>query len=270
MKLGVNEFTTVNAPFADDVALYRAAGADAIGICEFKLGDDAEALAAVRGAGLAVSACVPAVPSILPLPLMEGPADPAERVEAIRASIRRLARFEPACVLFLTGPGDDRRPEVVEGIRQLADEAARAGVPVALEPVQRDFRDLWTVVSSLGEAAALLEEAGTPEVGLLLDTWHLWNQPDLLEEIDRHGERLLGVHVADRREPTRNTNDRVLPGDGTIELAAILRAVHAAGWRGAYDLEIFSDLDLPDSLWAAEPHDVLRRGLAGLRAALDA
>ena len=71
-----------------------------------KLGDDS--LERFRASGLGAAAAVPAVPSILPLPLMEGPADPGERVEAIRAGIRRLAPFEPECVLFLTGPGEDR------------------------------------------------------------------------------------------------------------------------------------------------------------------
>ena len=71
-----------------------------------KLGDDS--LERFRASGLGAAAAVPAVPSILPLPLMEGPDDPAERVEAIRAGIARLAPFEPECVLFLTGPGDDR------------------------------------------------------------------------------------------------------------------------------------------------------------------
>ena len=69
---------------------------------------------------------MPAVPSILPLPLMEGPEDPAERVDAICAALERLAPFEPACVLFLTGPGDDRAA-VLDGIRAIAGAADRAG-----------------------------------------------------------------------------------------------------------------------------------------------
>src|SRR5207247_4786404 len=106
VRLSVSQITTVMEGFADDLDAYRAAGADGIGIWETKLEDDS--LERFRESGLAAAAAVPAVPSILPLPLMEGPADPAERVDAIRAGIRRLAPFEPACVLFLTGPGGDR------------------------------------------------------------------------------------------------------------------------------------------------------------------
>src|SRR6187399_3322007 len=102
--VSISQITTVGQPFADDLDAYRAAGADGIGIWEMKLEDDS--LERFRVSGLGAAAVVPAVPSILPLPLMQGPADPAERVEAIRGGIRRVAPFEPECVLFLTGPGD--------------------------------------------------------------------------------------------------------------------------------------------------------------------
>jgi sugar phosphate isomerase/epimerase len=255
-RCSISQITTVTQSFADDLDAYRAAGADGIGIWESKLADDS--LERFRGSGLEAAAAVPAVPSILPLPLMEGPADPSERVEAICAGIRRLAPFEPACVLFLTGPGTDRAA-VLDGIRTIADEGARAGVRVALEPIQREFAHFWTIVSSLDEAAQLLDEAGRPDLGLLYDSWHLWNQP--VEQIERHRERIAAVHVADWREPTRNTNDRVLPGDGVVEFGPIVEALR---WKGLYDLEIFSDPELPGSLWREDPRELARRGLEAL------
>ncbi|HSB37443.1 MAG TPA: sugar phosphate isomerase/epimerase [Gaiellaceae bacterium] len=259
MRLSISQITTVTQGFADDLDAYRAAGADGIGIWETKLEDDS--LERFRVSGLAAAAAVPAVPSILPLPLMEGPGEPAERVEAIRRGIRRLAPFEPECVLFLTGPGDDREA-VLEGIRAIAAEGESRGVPVALEPIQRQYAHLWTVVSSLDEAAALVEKSGA-DVGLMYDSWHLWREP--LEEIGRHRERIRGVHLADWREPTRNTNDRLLPGDGVVEFAPILEALR---WDGLYDLEIFSDPELPGSLWQEDPGGLAARGVEALRRTL--
>ena len=255
MRRSISQITTVTQSFADDVDAYREAGADGIGIWEMKLEDDS--LERFRASGLEAAAAVPAVPSILPLPLMEGPADPTERVDAICTGIRRLAAFEPMCVLFLTGPGD--RATVIEGIRTIADEAQRAGVVVALEPIQREYAEHWSVVSSLDEGAQLLEEAGRPQVGLMYDAWHLWNQPP--EQITRHRHRISAVHFADWREPTRNTTDRVLPGDGVIDFGPIVGALE---WDGLYDLEIFSDPELPDSLWKQDPRDLARRGLESL------
>jgi sugar phosphate isomerase/epimerase len=259
MRLSISEITTVSQSFADDLDAYRAAGADGIGIWEMKLEDDS--FERFRTSGLAAAAAVPAVPSILPLPLMPGPDDPAERVESICAGIGRLAPFEPECVLFLTGPGDDRAA-ILDGIRAIAEAGRRHGVRVALEPIQREFAHFWTTVSSLDEAAALVDGAGA-DVGLMYDVWHLWREP--LGEIERHRDRIYGVHLADWRDPTRSTNDRVLPGDGVVDLGAILDALR---WDGLYDLELFSDADLPGSLWAEEPHDLARRGVAKLEEAL--
>lgn len=161
-------------------------------------------------------------------------------------------------MLFLTGPGEDR-DAVLDGIRSIADAGREHGVPIALEPVQREFAHFWSVVRSLDEATALIDESGA-DVGLLYDTWHLWREP--LEQIERHRDRIRGVHLADWREPTRNTNDRVLPGDGVVEFGPILDALD---WDGFYDLEIFSDAELEGSLWREEPREVARRGLEALR-----
>jgi sugar phosphate isomerase/epimerase len=255
-RFSISQITTVGQSFADDIDAYRAAGAEGVGIWEMKLGEDS--LERFRASGLEAAAAVPEVPSILPLPLMEGPDDPHERIEAIRAGIRRLAPFGPSCVLFLTGPGDDRAA-VVDGIRAIADEGDRAGVRVALEPIQREYAHFWSIPSSLDEAAQLLEEAGRPEVAFVYDVWHLWNQP--LEEIERHRRRIAAVHLSDWREPTRNTNDRVLPGDGVVRFGPILEALR---WEGLYDLEIFSDAELPDSLWREDPRELARRGVEAL------
>jgi sugar phosphate isomerase/epimerase len=258
-RVSISQITTVSQSFADDLDAYKAAGADGIGIWEMKLEDDS--LGRFRESRLAPATAVPAVPSILPLPLMEGPADPEQRIEAICAGIHRLAPFEPPCVLFLTGPGDDRAA-ILDGLRAIADAGVRSGVQVALEPIQREFADFWTIVSSLDEAGALIAESGA-DIGLMYDTWHLWREP--LEQIERHRDRIYGVHIADWREPTRNTNDRVLPGDGVIEFAPILETLH---WDGLFDLEIFSDAELPGSLWRNEPAELAAEGVDKLRCVL--
>jgi sugar phosphate isomerase/epimerase len=261
LRLSISQITTVGASFAEDVEAYRSAGVDGIGIWETKLGDDdGRDLARVREAGLTVTHCVPAVPSILPLPLMEGPRDADERIEAICASVRRLAAFDPVCVLFLTGPGGPHGT-VVDGIRRIAEAGREAGVRVALEPVQRMYAEYWTIVTDVGPALELLANADADDMGVLVDTWHLWNSPTLLDDLRSHVARITGVHVADWRDPTRNTSDRAFPGEGVADLPAILRALDDAGYRGWYDVEIFSDTD-EDSLWALPPDEAARRARA--------
>jgi sugar phosphate isomerase/epimerase len=111
----------------------------------------------------------------------------------------------------------------------------------------------------------LLEEAHRPSVGIMFDSYHLWDTPTLHEDIERHVARFTGVHVADFREPTRSPSDRLLPGDGVADLPRILAALDDAGWNGSYDVEIFSDTSLPDSLWALPTDELARRAVESLR-----
>ncbi|HWJ32405.1 MAG TPA: sugar phosphate isomerase/epimerase family protein [Gaiellaceae bacterium] len=267
-RVSVSQITTVRSSFADDVRLYAETGLAGIGVWELKLADDS--LELFDQSGFDSAAAVPAIPSILPLPLLGGPEDPAERVEAFCASLERLAPFRPSSVVCLTGTGegrdlDEARSIVVDGLRTIAHEADRLGVRIGLEPYQRESAELWTIVSSIPEAVSLIEDAGDPpSLGIQFDVWHLWNTPTLYDDIAAEVDRFAGVHVCDYREPTRGWADRALPGDGRADVPAILRALDAAGWDGLYDIEIFSDDGTfgnayPDSYWAAPPEETLAR-----------
>jgi sugar phosphate isomerase/epimerase len=276
-RVSVSQITTLRSSFADDVRDYAAAGLGGIGIWELKLGDDragdAGALELLDASGLERASAVPTVPSILPLPLLGGPEDPAERVEAFCASLERLAPFRPGGIVCLTGSGEGRDPDeareiVVEGLRTIAGEAERLGLSIALEPYQREDGGPWTIVSTIPEAVGLIEDAGEPlALGLQFDTWHLWNTETLLEDIASEHDRFVGVHVSGYRVPTRGFADRALPGDGAGNLPEILRALDAVGWDGLYDIEIFSDDgtfgdEYPDSFWAAPAEETLARARA--------
>src|ERR1051326_3335719 len=124
VPFSVIEATTPRLSFAEDLALYAAIGADGIGIQEQKLGakDD---LARFRDSGLRTSSCFLNVGSILPTPWLPGPADPAERLDALSESIRRLAPYEPDSCFIVSGPCGRYEPAeahtiVVEGVRRLA------------------------------------------------------------------------------------------------------------------------------------------------------
>jgi sugar phosphate isomerase/epimerase len=276
-RFSISQISSLEASFSDDVRAYAAAGVDAIGVWELKLppGGDAEALEQLEASGLGSASAVPLVPSILPLPLLPGPEDPAERIDALAASIHRLAAFRPSAIVVITGPAGERDPAearelVVDGLRTLGDEAERAGVRLGLEPFQREGIQDWSLINTLGDAVALIEEVGSPAIGIQFDVWHLWNTPDLLDEIGEHVDHIAAVHVDDWRDPTRGWADRVLPGDGIADVPAILGALDAAGWSGFYDLEIFSDDGTfgnryLDSLWVVSVDELAGRAVERFR-----
>jgi len=264
-RVSVSQVSTLAASFADDIRTYTAAGLDGIGIWELKLGDgpDDAAVALLRESGLGSATAVPAVPSILPLPLLPGPEDPEERVNALLGSLHRLAAFEPAAVVCFTGPGD--RATALRGIRAVAAEAEKLGLRIALEPFQAEGIESWSSLNTLADAAEVVEEIDSPALGIQFDVWHQWNTPDLLDEIERNADLIAGVHVNDWRDPTRGWADRVLPGDGVAGVPAILGALERAGWDGFYDIEVFSDngtfgAAYPDSLWDVDPAELVDRG----------
>ena len=270
MKLALSEISTVTASFGEDVAAYAAAGFDGIGIWEMKLPADDEANAAVlRDAGLGVANCIPTVPSVLllRLPGMEGPPEAEERIAALCASMKRLARYEPESVLCLTGPAGDLEPErarrlVVEGLREIAAAAREAGVHLGLEPAAPRQRETVSFVNSVADALALLDEAGLEDVGIMVDTYNLWHEEP--RALARIAELVTGLHVADEpAEPGRD--DRVLPGEGGPRSAEHVRALVEAGWEGYLDVEIFST---PARFWGLPVDEAARRAHAAARALL--
>jgi sugar phosphate isomerase/epimerase len=263
VKLSLSAISTVNASFPEDVAAYAAAGFDAIGLWEFKLpADDAANIALLREHGLTVSNCLPTVPSFLQLaiPGMEGPADPDERLDAICGSIRRLAAYEPTCVVCLSGPLGGRseaegRAIVVEGLAKVARAAHEAGVRVGFEPIHAAQRETAGFVTSLAHALALLDEAGADDVGVMADTFNLGDEDD--EALVAASSRVTGLHVADEL-PEPAPGLRALPGPRGRS-AQLIEALREAGWDGTVDVEVFST---PDGFWSLPVDEAARRAYA--------
>ena len=268
-KFSVSEFSTMSLTWEEDLAAYAAGGAGGIGIAEVKLPeDDSLALGQLRDSGLKATLCLPAALSILPNAIAPDPVDPEERVALLSASFRRLAAYEPEMVMFLTGaPGElleaEARAIVVEGIRELGRVAREAGVRTGIEPIHRTASGGFSMITDLPGAEALLAEAGDDSVGILFDTWHLWDTPDVLEHARRLAPRFPAVHVNDWRAETRDWDDRALPGEGIMDLPAIIGALEAGGYDGWYDMEVFSGEQYPDSLMKLDPAEMVRRGREG-------
>ena len=268
MSFSLSEISTVAASFRDDLRAYSAAGFDGIGIWEMKLGDDEADLQAFGASGLRATNCVPAVPSILPNAVIEGPDDVGERIEALCASVHRFAHYAPDCVLCLTGAAGGRdeaeaRGLVIDGLRRIAAAAGNAGVRLGLEPIHASQRDDLTLITTIPETLALLDEAGLPDVGIMIDLWHLADTHEIERHLAENVDRITGVHVAEWRPPGRD--DRALPGD---RCAQLMRVLHEAGWRGAWDVEIFGDAGRPDSLWSLDVDEAAKRAYAAVSASI--
>jgi len=175
-----------------------------------------------------------------------------ERRESIDDNRRAVAEAHalgaPALVLVAGGlPAGSRdivgaRERVRDAIGELADDAAAAGVTLTIEPLHPMYASDRAVVSTLGQALDIAEQFPPGVVGAVVDTFHVWWDPQLLAQIARAGHRIASYQVCDWATPLPADVllGRHYPGDGVIDFASITAAVEAAGYRGDVEVEIFN------------------------------
>jgi sugar phosphate isomerase/epimerase len=148
--------------------------------------------------------------------------------------------------------------QVHDGLAALLPHARASGVPLALEPLHPMYAADRACVNTLAHANDLCDRLGDgsgKDLGLAVDVYHVWWDPDLPAQIARAGKRILTYHVCDWLVPTRDLLvDRGMPGDGVIDLRSIRAMVEAAGYDGLIDVEVFSAQDW----WKRDPSEVLR------------
>lgn len=214
---------------------------------------------------------MPVVPSFFPLaiPGMAGPPDLEERIESLCASVHRLAAYRPESIVCLSGPLGGRaeregRAQLITGLQRVAAVARAADVPLGLEPVHRSQRDVVSFVNSIEDALVILHEAGLDEVGLMLDLYHVWDDPAVWDTIGRATYRITGVHVADWPSDPERT-DRELPGVGVSRTRELVDALMLSGFAGSLDVEIFGD---PGRFWGLPVDEAARQAHASVAALL--
>ncbi|WP_051329152.1 sugar phosphate isomerase/epimerase family protein [Geminicoccus roseus] len=149
------------------------------------------------------------------------------------------------------------RGQVAEQLAALLPHARAHDVRLAVEPLHPMYAADRSCVSTLAQALDICDRVG-PELGVMIDAYHLWWDPDFAAGLARAGaDRLLGWQICDWQVPTRDLlQDRGMIGDGVIDLRRMHRQVLDAGWQGMVEVEIFSALDW-DQRPMAETLDVL-------------
>ena len=143
------------------------------------------------------------------------------------------------------------RGAVAEGVADLAPFAAEHGVKLAIEPLHPMFCADRAVVSTLGQALDIAEAFPAEQVGVVVDTYHVWWDPQLEASIARAGmgNRILSYQECDWVVPL--PADMLLGrghvGDGHIDFARMRSLVTAAGWTGYAEVEIFNQ-----EIWDAD------------------
>lgn len=165
-----------------------------------------------------------------------------------RKAIEEAAALGASLIVLVCGADptqslEDSRQQIQDGIATVMDEAAAAGVKLAIEPLHPMYADTRSAINTLAQANDMAESLNSPWVGVAVDVYHLWWDPSLEQQIKRCGQHnnLLAFHICDWRIPTTDMLlDRGLMGEGCIPIRKIRSWVEATGFNGFNEVEIFS------------------------------
>jgi sugar phosphate isomerase/epimerase len=90
------------------------------------------------------------------------------------------------------------RGTIVEGPEAAADTAGEVGVELGFEAIRKDA---GSIISTLPETLGILEDIGAPNIRIIFDSWHFWDLPDILDDLQKHADRFICIQINDRGRP---------------------------------------------------------------------
>lgn len=253
-SLSLHESTTYHWSLEDDITACRDAGIQAIGIWRRKLDEFGceRGIELINDSGLRVS-------SLSWAGGFTGANGMSfrEAVDDTREAIRIAGAINAECVLVAAGGRNNHilsyaTKLVVGALSELADFAAGHGVNLALQPISSPFLEKWSFLSTLDAALQVIGRCRHSRIRLAFDTGELWNEPDLYDRIAQIAPLTALVQLNDVAAVPVSVNDRRLPGDGDVPLFEITQAFVKNGYRGDFELAVWSD-----ELWHSDYHELI-------------
>jgi len=186
-----------------------------------------------------------------------------DAIDDNRRAIEEAAALETSILVLVCGGMaagsrdlDGARQRVMDSLGILGPFAADHGVQLSIEPLHPMFCSDRSVVSTLDQAVDMASEFPREQVGVCVDTYHIWWDPGVWDAIVRAGDRISIFQVCDWITPLPEgvLLGRGMMGDGCIELRRFREAVDATGYSGPIEVEIFNQ-----GIWDSPGQDVVKR-----------
>lgn len=239
-RLAIHQITTRRWTLSREIEALRTHDVPAIGIWGAKLEDHVSDVRAVRASGLAVSS----------LSWLDGLTcgEWDRQCDAVRNGAEMIllgARLGAEVINVVTGiKGTHIRSNakrlVVLALRELADEAARWNLQLALQPMHRVCKRSWTFLHSIEETMDVISAVDRTCLGMTCNTFHLSRSRSLCRRIREFSTWIRLVQLCDGPRRPRHDHDRRLPGEGELPLAEVVATLEEAGYRGRYEVEVMS------------------------------
>ncbi|AJE40771.1 sugar phosphate isomerase/epimerase family protein [Streptomyces nodosus] len=259
-RFSINQMTVKQLSLPELVDACLELGVPGVGLWREPVRQYGVAAAAelVRGAGLAVTTlCRGGFLTAI---------DPGERARALddnRAAVEEAATLGTDTLVLVSGglPAGSKdlhgaRERIADALAVLGPYAAEHGVRLAIEPLHPMFASDRCVVSTLTQALDLAERFPAEQVGVTVDTYHIWWDDQAPAQIARAGAqgRIHTFQLADWTTPLPEgvLNGRGQLGDGSVDMREWKGYVEAAGYTGPIEVELFNE-----ALWARDGREVL-------------
>ncbi|MEO6908620.1 MAG: sugar phosphate isomerase/epimerase family protein [Abditibacteriaceae bacterium] len=260
-RLSLNQYTTFSWTVEEAAKGCQRADLSWIGLWRDKVAEYGleESAKVVRDAGLKVSSLCRG--GMFPA---DSEAERQKRIDDNRRAIDEAATLGTDTLVLVCGGLPDKnlsaaRQMVYDGIAAIVPYAQERGIKLGIEPLHPMYCADRNVIVTLGQANnfALKLNAAFPEyqtpVGVVIDAFHVWWDPQVFQEIERAKGITFGFHVCDWITPLPDVlKGRGMMGDGWIELRALRQAVEKVGYNGPIEVEIFNE-----TLWATPPDEVM-------------
>ena len=255
-RLSLNTMTTKNWSLRQAAEATAAAGLPAIGVWRDRVAECGleQAAKLLRDNGLRVS-------SLCRGGFLTGVGDGAAALDDNRRAIDEAATLGTRELIMVVGGIPDRdllgaRARVAQRLHELVPYAAERDIRLALEPLHPMFCADRAVICTLAQALDLAAPHPPETVGVVVDTFHVWWDPELAQSISNAGaqDRISSFQICDWLVPMASDPlvSRGMMGDGVIDFDAVGTLVRGAGYDGDVEVEIFNE-----SVWACDGATVL-------------
>lgn len=254
-RLSLNQATTERWSVAEAVAGCVRHGISSIGLWRHKVQETGlkESARIVRDAGLHVSSLCRG--GMFPAASAE---ERKQRLEDNFLAVEECAELQADTLVVVVGAAVDvplrsAREMVKDALTTLVPYAHSRGVRLGLEPLHPVFTAERCVLNTIDQALEMAAPYSPADVGLILDTFHIWWDPRVLEQIAKSAGRIFGFHVSDWLVPLPDIlMGRAIMGEGIIDNHLLREAVDRAGYSGPIEVEVFNQ-----SVWDAPCDEVL-------------
>ena len=157
-----------------------------------------------------------------------------------------------------------REPADIGRITERYKDLLEIGRQVGVRPTF-EYISFFKSVHKLSQAWQIVQDVDDDDATLILDAFHNWNSGSTMDDLKAiPAERISHYHIddahPDKAALTQTDPDRVMIGEGQIDLAAEIQILKDKGYDGTVSLELFNQ-----DLWSKDPNEVLKVGIERMR-----